>query len=179
MRELPLTMPVPQLAQILAHASFGLWVTVTCAVLCSRQLFSSSSHFPPIILQIRQRVAPPVACRSNLPWCHKEPCGSCAVVGLCDVIAVIFLLYSRRHFKLAVEKYEHEYDASVLEIADYTVLVTGLPKDISPSQADTALVEYAQSELCSTFLSGLQTFDLWGEHLQTCPAPTSCSDGIC
>lgn len=62
---------------------------------------------------------------------------------------MLFLLFSRRQFRLAVEKYELEYDASVLEIADYTVLVTGLPKDISPSEADTALLECVPAELAT------------------------------
>eukprot|EP00892_Ulva_mutabilis_P009410 jgi/Ulvmu1/6841/UM031_0046.1 len=71
------------------------------------------------------------------------------IVGLFDVLAILFLLYSRRHFKLTVEKYQSEYDEQVLEIADYTVLVTGLPKDISPSDADAALLEYFNSRYAS------------------------------
>lgn len=96
-----------------------------------------------------------------------------AVIGLFDVLAVIIILYARRHFKLAVEKYEFEYDASVLEIADYTVLVSGLPKNISPSEADNALLECDPGTLagaslcCLCFRISLEAH--WGFCVRSMP----------
>lgn len=50
-----------------------------------------------------------------------------AVIALMDVLAICTLLYMRRLFIRAIGAYREQYDKKVVEIADFTVLVTGLP----------------------------------------------------
>jgi hypothetical protein len=57
------------------------------------------------------------------------------------VIAVGILLVSRFYFLRCVQKYEQEYDEKVLELADYTVLVTGFPETMLPAHAESAICE--------------------------------------
>ena len=44
-----------------------------------------------------------------------------------DVVAILVILYMRRRFRAAIKDYTNTYDKKVVEIADYAVLVTGLP----------------------------------------------------
>ena len=59
------------------------------------------------------------------------------------MLAVGILLLSRFYFLRAVRTYEHEYDEKVLELADYTVLVTGIPESMGAANAEGSLCEYA------------------------------------
>jgi hypothetical protein len=67
------------------------------------------------------------------------------------VLAVGILLISRYFFLRAVQTYEHEYDEKVLELSDYTVLVTGIPESMSPGTAEGAICEYAARQ-CAALL---------------------------
>jgi hypothetical protein len=70
-----------------------------------------------------------------------------------DIIAVGTLLLSRRFFKEAVKLYDVTYDTKVTEIADYTILVTGLPRHESESEVEEGLHECAPMILQSYCLS--------------------------
>lgn len=63
------------------------------------------------------------------------------------MLAVGILLLSRSCFLRAVQKYEREYDEKVLELSDYTVLVTGFPRNMRAAEAESALVEYAAAAM--------------------------------
>jgi hypothetical protein len=63
-------------------------------------------------------------------------------------VAVVILISSRFFFLRAVRKYKSDYDEAVLELSDYTVLVTGIPEHMSVSDAEAKLVEYAPDLTC-------------------------------
>jgi hypothetical protein len=57
------------------------------------------------------------------------------------------LLGLRFVFKKAVKSYEIEYDKKVVEISDYTVLVSGVPESLDPDTADKSLLRYGAHAL--------------------------------
>lgn len=64
---------------------------------------------------------------------------TCAVIALADVAAVLALLVMHRMFSKSVEKYSKEQRAGAIELADYTVFVTGLPHDQSEELIEEGL----------------------------------------
>lgn len=66
-----------------------------------------------------------------------------AVVGLAEACALLLLLLLSRQFKQQIAAYAAAYDSGILEIADYTLLVTNLPETLTPEEASDALIECA------------------------------------
>ena len=56
-----------------------------------------------------------------------------------DVVAILLILGMRARFQRRMRKYEDKYDAKIVEINDYTVLVTGLPHGEDEEVVETGL----------------------------------------
>lgn len=64
------------------------------------------------------------------------------------MIAVGTLMLSRYYFMKSVKTYQREYDEKVLELSDYSVLVTGIPESMNSANAEGALCECATALHC-------------------------------
>jgi hypothetical protein len=74
------------------------------------------------------------------------------VIALMDVLAVCVLLFMRRHFLQAIGAYREQYDKKVVEISDFTVLVSGLPHDqdeIAVEEGLRACAPFPPSHFCA------------------------------
>jgi hypothetical protein len=81
--------------------------------------------------------------------CHKGALWN-AGIALMDVIGVLILLFMRRRFCYAIKAYTEVYDKKVVELSDYTALITGLPANLTPEEVEAGLHECgACSCMCS------------------------------
>ena len=132
------------------------WFLLSAHLLLCPALPAARNHHSHVALvadaRNKQRFAPVPPRRQPLqppapPPLKTKVCMD-AVIALMDVLAVLIILGARARFQHRMKRYEGKYDAKVVELSDYTVLVSGLPKGLDEHIVEQQLRACAFVTLC-------------------------------